>query len=180
MTGRPGRSGGSGRSESVAGLGVRLVDRTVVIAAAPEGVYALLTTADGMVRWMAPEADVEAVVDGVVTWRHVNGDRVTGRFVELVPYRRVVFTYGWEREDVGIPPGSTLVEITLTPVPDAGGTRTRLHLVHRGLSGPMANAHDGGWGNYLTRLAAVAEGRDPGLDALAGERVPAARATSAP
>ena len=31
----------------------------------------------------------------------------TGLLVELTPYRRIVFTYGWDRDDVGIPPGST-------------------------------------------------------------------------
>lgn len=156
------------------GLGVRLVDRTVVIGAAPERVYALLTTADGLVRWIAPHADVDPVVDGVVTWRHANGDSVSGRFVDLVPGRRVVFTYGWDRAAVGIPPGSTAVEITLTPLPGPDGLRTELHLVHRGLSGPMADAHDGGWTNYLARLAAAAEGRDPGPDPLARQRVPTA------
>ncbi|WP_198954538.1 SRPBCC domain-containing protein [Kineosporia sp. R_H_3] len=160
--------------DAPAGLGVRLVDRTVVVAAPPERVYALLTHADGIVRWMAPQAQVEAVVDGVIAWRHANGDRVEGRFVELVPARRVVFTYGWDRQDVGIPVGSTLVEITLTPLPSADGTGTELHLVHRGLSEPMARAHHGGWANYLARLTAVAEGRDPGPDPLAAERVPAA------
>ena len=157
-----------------AGLGVCLVDRAIVVAAPPERVYALLTQADEIVRWMAPDAHVEAVVDGVISWRHANGDRVEGRFVELVPARRVAFTYGWDREDVGIPTRSTLVEITLTPLPSADGTRTELHLVHRGLSEPMARAHHGGWTNYLTRLAAVAEGRDPGTDPLAAGRVPAA------
>ena len=61
------------------------------------------------------------------------------------------------------------MEIDLRPC-DGG---TELHLVHRGLPGPMADAH-GGWTNYLARLAAVAEGRDPGPDPLAAERVPAA------
>lgn len=161
-----------GRSH--AGLGIRLVDRTLVIDASPERVYTLLTTADGLVRWMAPEADVDPAVDGVVTWRHANGDRVSGRYVELVPNRRVVFTYGWDREGVGIPAGSTTVEITLTTLPGPTGSSTELRLVHRGLSGPMATAHDGGWGNYLARLAAVAERRDPGRDPLAHQRVPSA------
>ena len=52
------------------------------------------------------------------------------------------------------------------------GTGTQLHLVHRGLTGPMADAHAGGWSHYLGRLAAVAEHRDPGPDVLAAERVP--------
>jgi len=36
----------------------------------------------------------------------------------------------------------------------------------------MADAHRGGWINYLARLAAVVEGRDPGDDPLADQRVP--------
>ena len=70
----------------------------------------------------------------------------------------------------GLPPGSTIVEITLQP--HAGGTR--LHLLHRGLAGPMADAHAGGWANYLSRLAVAATGEDPGADPLAIERVPRA------
>ena len=81
-----------------------------------------------------------------------------------------MFTYGWEREDVAIPLGSTTVEITLRPF-DGG---TQLHLVHRGLPGPMVDPHTGGWQNYLHRLQAVAEQRDPGPDPLAGQRVPPA------
>jgi len=69
-----------------------------------------------------------------------------------------------------VPPGSTTVEITLDPT----ATGTRLHLIHRGLSDPMADAHDGGWANYLHRLAVAAAGRDPGPDPLAAERVPSA------
>jgi uncharacterized protein YndB with AHSA1/START domain len=38
---------------------------------------------------------------------------VVGRFVELVPHRRLVFTYGWEDGLMGVPPESTTVEIDL-------------------------------------------------------------------
>ena len=120
---------------------------------------------------MAPEATLDARVGGEIRWTHPNGDSVIGSFVELVPARRVVFTYGWDRPDVAIPPGSTTVEINLAPT--RGGTELRL--VHRGLNGPLADAHAGGWSNYLARLAAVAEDRDPGPDPLADERVPPAR-----
>jgi uncharacterized protein YndB with AHSA1/START domain len=150
---------------------VKLVDKTVVVNAPAEVLYELLTDAEHLVRWMAATAEVEAVVGGLIRWTHANGDSCAGRFLELVPARRVVFTYGWERADVEVPPGSTTVEITL----EARGEVTELRLVHRGLAGPMADAHAGGWANYLARLAAVAEGRDPGPDALVAERVPAAR-----
>lgn len=150
---------------------MKLVDRELLIAAPPSVVYELLTDAELLVEWMAPIAELDPRPGGVVTWTHHNGDTVQGEFVELVPDRRVVFTYGWVRADVGVPPGSTIVEIDLHPVPEG----TRLRLVHRGLDGPMADAHAGGWANYLARLAACSEGRDPGPDPLAEGRVPSRR-----
>jgi uncharacterized protein YndB with AHSA1/START domain len=150
---------------------VKLVDRTIHIDADVTEVYELLTDAEQFVRWMAPTATLDPRPGGVVSWEHLNGDVVSGTYVELVPHRRVVFTYGWERHDVGVPPGSTVVEIDLRPK-DGG---TELHLVHRGLPDPMADAHAGGWANYLDRLATTAAGRDPGPDPLARERVPTAR-----
>jgi uncharacterized protein YndB with AHSA1/START domain len=150
---------------------VKLVVKELFINAPPQRVYELLTDAELLIEWMAPEATVDARIGGDIRWTHVNGDSVIGSFVELVPGRRIVFTYGWDRPDVAVPPGSTTVEIDLRPA--RGGTELRL--VHRGLVGPMADAHSGGWSNYLARLASFAEGQDPGPDPLAGERVPAAR-----
>jgi len=149
---------------------MKLVDRTLFIDAPPAVVYQLLTDAERLIEWMAPTATLDARPGGEVRWTHHNGDTVSGEFVELVADRRVVFTYGWDRAELGVPPGSTTVEIDLRPV--AGGTELRL--VHRGLSGPMADAHDGGWANYLGRLAARARGDDPGPDPLADARVPSA------
>ena len=150
---------------------MKLVEQTLQIAAPPSVVYDLFTDADELVRWMAPTAEVDAQVGGTIRWTHANGDSCIGRFAELIPARRITFTYGWDRADVEIPPGSTTVEIQLEP---HGIDGTLLRLVHRGLSDPMADAHAGGWTNYLQRLGVVAEGRDPGPDPLAAERVPAA------
>jgi uncharacterized protein YndB with AHSA1/START domain len=150
---------------------VKLVERRVHIDADVHDVYVLLTDAEQFGRWLAPTATVEPHVGGVITWTHLNGDVVSGTFVELVPDRRIVFTFGWERADVEVPPGSTTVEIDLRPI-DGG---TELRLVHRGLAGPMADAHDGGWANYLDRLATISAGRNAGPDPLAAERVPTAR-----
>lgn len=131
-------------------------------------VYALLTDARWFVEWMAVEADLDPQIDGVIRWRHANGDVCQGRFVELIPYRRVVFTYGWERFDIGIPPGSTVVEIDLS---ESDGVTT-LRLTHRGLSPPAAEAHALGWGHYLGRLGVRAEGGDPVPDPWADQRAP--------
>jgi uncharacterized protein YndB with AHSA1/START domain len=118
---------------------------------------------------MAEDAILDATPGGVVRWTHPNGDTVSGRYVEVEPARRIVFTYGWERADVGIPPGSTTVEIDLISQPD--GT-TLLKLVHRGLEDGAADAHHGGWAHYLGRLRRIAEGEHVGADPWADRRVP--------
>ncbi len=125
--------------------------REVFIAAPPETVYALLTTAEGLCQWMAAEATVEAHPDGLIRWRFENGDVVRGAFVALDPHRRIEFTYGWEVGITEIPPGSTTVTIDLTAKDDG----TALRLTHSGLP-TQAAAHDEGWQHLLGRLATIA------------------------
>jgi uncharacterized protein YndB with AHSA1/START domain len=147
---------------------MKLVERSIHIDAPAEVLYELLTDAAQFVRWMADSAVIDCRAGSAVRWTHGNGESCAGRIVELVPARRIVFTFGWERADVEIPQGSTTVEITLRP----RGTGTDVDLIHRGLTGPMADAHDGGWDHYLERLARAAEGADPGPDPFATTRVP--------
>lgn len=125
--------------------------REVFIAAPPETVYDLLTTAEGLCQWMAAEATVEAHPDGLLRWRFENGDVVRGAFVALDPHRRIEFTYGWEVGFAEIPPGATTVTIDLTPQDDG----TALRLTHAGLP-TQAAAHDEGWQYFLSRLATIA------------------------
>jgi uncharacterized protein YndB with AHSA1/START domain len=150
---------------------VKLVVQELPVAAPPAVLYELLVDPVRFLEWMADAAVLEPVPGGVIEWTMANGDRCAGRYVELVPDRRVVFTYGWERADVGIPPGSTTVEIDLVARPD--GT-TLVKLVHRGLDPPAADAHHGGWMHYLDRLGRAAEGAPPGPDPWVTERVPTA------
>lgn len=148
---------------------MKLVAQELTIAAPPSVVYQYLTDPGCFVEWMADEARLDPTPGGELRWTHANGDTCSGRYVELVPNRRVVFTYGWERVEVEIPPGSTTVEIDLHPEgPDA----TRLRLVHRGLDDLAADAHHGGWSHYLGRLRDASEGRAPGADPFANLRVP--------
>lgn len=149
---------------------MNLVEQVIDIDATPADVYDHFVDPDLFVRWMAPTATLDPRPGGTIRWTHANGDSCEGGFVELVRPRRIVFTYGWDRADVEIPPDSTTVEIALEPT--AAGTRLRLR--HHGLSGPMADAHSGGWTNCLSRLETAARGRDPGPDPLTRERVPSA------
>jgi uncharacterized protein YndB with AHSA1/START domain len=148
---------------------MKLIAQVIDIEASPAEVYDHFVDPARFTTWMAPTATLDPQPGGTIRWTHATGDSCEGRFVELVPARRIVFTYGWDRPDVEVPPGSTTVEILLEPT--ASGTRLRL--THRGLPGPMADAHAGGWTNYLARLAVAASGRDPGSDPLGRARVPA-------
>lgn len=139
------------------------VERAVVerlIAAAPERVYALLTSADGWLRWQGTEATVDARAGGAVRVNVTGDGFAAGRFEELVPGRRVVFTWGWEAPGHPVPPGSSRVEIDLIP----DGDRTLLRLTHTvGVPG-FGEKVEAGWGHYSARLAAAAAGGDPGPD----------------
>jgi uncharacterized protein YndB with AHSA1/START domain len=127
---------------------VRLASHEVTIAASIEVVWAHLTTAEGLVRWVGPDATAEPVSGGLLRWTHPDGATVVGRFVELVPYRRVVFTYGWEDGRMGVPPESTTVEIDL--VEEDGATNVRV--VHHGLPPEAVQDHEQGWAYFLGLL----------------------------
>jgi uncharacterized protein YndB with AHSA1/START domain len=124
---------------------VRLASYELTIEAPVDAVWAHLTTAAGLVRWVGPNAVADPVPGGALRWTHPNGATVVGRFVELVPYRRIVFTYGWEDGRLGVPPEATTVEIDLTE--DDGATILRL--VHRGLPPEAVDDHERGWAYFL-------------------------------
>ena len=124
---------------------MKLASHELTIAAPAEVVWTHLTTAEGLVRWVGPEATADPVPGGELRWTHPNGATVVGRFVELVPHRRVVFTYGWEDGRMGVPPESTTVEIDLAE--EAG--MTTLRLTHRGLPPAAVADHEHGWRYFL-------------------------------
>jgi uncharacterized protein YndB with AHSA1/START domain len=127
------------------------------VAAPPEKVFAYFTDPDRWMAWQGTEAEIELTPGGV--WRvNITGDGfASGRVVEVIQNRRVVFTWGWE-QGPPVAPGSTTVSIEL--VPDGEGTLIRL--VHSGLPSDQAEIHRYGWEHYVPRLAAVSEGRAPG------------------
>jgi len=97
--------------------------------ASPATIFPFLTDPAQHVRWMGTEAELDPRVGGayrvLVQGKHPG----VGDFVEVVPDRKVVFTFGWDEPDHPIPARSTEVEITLIP----DGDKTRVRLVHRSL-----------------------------------------------
>ena len=135
------------------------IERQLRIAARPEIVFNLLTDAQQVLRWQGIEAELEPRPGGVYRVKlNTLGQCTAGRFVEVIPHTRIVFTWGWDPLLFPIPPGSTTVEITLR----AEGTETVLHLRHSGLPNVPAvtESHGAGWQHYLNRLAMLAEGHD--------------------
>lgn len=124
---------------------MRLAAHEVTIAASIEVVWAHLTTAAGLVRWIGPDATADPVPGGPLRWTHPNGATVVGRFVELDAPRRLVFTYGWDDGRMGVGPESTTVEIDLSE--QAGATVLRL--VHHGLPPAAVEDHERGWAYFL-------------------------------
>src|SRR5206468_3588879 len=103
--------------------------REIMIDASPETIWPFLIAAEKHVEWMGTAAEIDARPGGVyrvlVNGRHQSA----GEFVEVVPNEKVVMTFGWDEENHPIPPGSTMLEISLHPE----GGKTRVRLAHRGL-----------------------------------------------
>ena len=80
-----------------------------------------------------------------------DGATAKGEFEELVPDRKVVFSWGWVGNGV-VPPGSSTVEIELVEVSDG----TVITLTHRDLPEAETSAHRSGWERHLDVLSEVA------------------------
>src|SRR5258708_29629774 len=132
----------------------------ITIAARPEDVFPYFTDPRRMIAWKAVSAELDGRPGGRLR-RDGTGrsDVALGTYLEVDPPRRVVFTFGWEGNDV-VPPGSSTVEVTLS----AEGEGTRVRLVHRGLPAARRSHSAAGWSHYLARPALAPAGRDPGPD----------------
>jgi uncharacterized protein YndB with AHSA1/START domain len=133
-----------------------VVEQTLHIAARPETVWRFWTDPVRICAWWGASAELDPRPGGVCRIDMENGPVMQGEFVELVPYERIVFTFGWagagEAGIPAVPPGSTKVEVTLV---DQGGD-TILTLRHTGLPAEHADEHRGGWAHFLPLLADAA------------------------
>lgn len=134
------------------------------INAAPETVYEYLTDSEKWSMWQGAHAEIDAQPGGAFTMTMPDGSRARGEFIELVPHRRVVFTWGWI-DHPGVPPGSSTVEVEI----DRRDAGSQVTITHSGLPADEIGIHTLGWNHYLPRLSMVAEGGDPGPDHSPGE-----------
>jgi uncharacterized protein YndB with AHSA1/START domain len=120
----------------------------VRVEAAPEAVFPYFIDSERYARWQGSHADLDPRPGGRYRVEMEDGSVAAGKYVEVDPPRRVVFTWGWEGNEE-MPPGSSTVEITLDPEGDATLVRVR----HSGLpSEEWRRVHGEGWEMYLGRL----------------------------
>ena len=125
------------------------------IAASPATVFALLTDATHMATWFADMVEADARSGGLFRISGPPGVSIEGRYLEVVPDRKVVFTWGGVE---GLAPGQSTVEFLLEP--DGAGTLLRLR--HYGLPRPAIEPHHRGWVHSgLNKIRDAAEGRAP-------------------
>ena len=130
------------------------------IAASPPTVFAFFTDSERWAAWQGVGGTVDARVGGQLRVIMPDAAAASGQFIEVVPPRRIVFTWGWEGNEIPVPPRSSTVMIELEPA-DNG---TLLRLTHSGLPADVGELHRKGWERYLDRLARRATGNDPGAD----------------
>ncbi len=123
---------------------------SIRIAASADAVFPYLTDPELIVKWIGQRADLAPVPGGTFAIDFEN-TLVRGSYVLLEPPLRAVFTWGVPGDET-MPPGSSTVEITLTPE----GEDTVVTLTHRGLPAVKYESHTLGWTECLARLRSSA------------------------
>ena len=127
------------------------------IPASPETVYRAWLEAETLKRWFAPSDDYETLIhraDGrvgggfQVEMRKPDGSVhiATGTYTELVPAKRIAFTWKWENHPED---GDSVISVDLAPE----GKGTKLVFTHEQL--PTTTSRDNhakGWVGCLDRL----------------------------
>ena len=114
-------------------------------------VFSYLVDPTKLVQWMGVSAEIDPRPGGAFRL-DVDGEHIAvGQYEVVEPPHRLVVTWDWEG-DAEVAPGSTTVEITLTP--DGSGTLLRLR--HSGLPNEQQRAlHQEGWRLYARNLAGL-------------------------
>jgi uncharacterized protein YndB with AHSA1/START domain len=125
------------------------------INATPETVFVLLTDPAHMKTWFAELVEADARPGGLFRISGPAGVSIEGTYLEVIPSRKVVFTWGGVE---GLKPGESTVEFLLEP----DGEGTLVHLRHYGLPPSTIESHRRGWiYSGLVKLKGAAEGRRP-------------------
>lgn len=140
---------------SIKPTSLRIIEQRVKIAASPETVWNFWTDPSRLCEWWGIRAEVDPRPGGIFrVVMDADGQVMSGTYVSLEPFTRLVFTFGWEGNPMGdaLAPGRTEVEVTLT---DVNGD-TDLLLVHRDVPVAHSDDHAKGWSYFVGERLALA------------------------
>lgn len=125
------------------------------IRATRETVWRYWTDPQRICEWWGVAAELQPEPGGSCIVDLGGGAVMRGEYVELEPFERLVFTFGWDPHPEGpdVPPGSSTVEVTLA---DDDG-ETILTLRHTDLPAGEVHRHDEGWAHFLPLLVTSAD-----------------------
>jgi len=134
------------------------ITKSILIDAPASVVFRALTDEKELVQWMPRRAKMDARVGGEYEFNFYSAARnsetnAKGKILELVPNRRLVYTFEWSRDGPGALP--TKLSWTLEEGPEG---KTRVTLVHSGV-GKDAFTINLGWGYYLDALVKLCAGK---------------------
>jgi uncharacterized protein YndB with AHSA1/START domain len=129
-----------------------VLERSILICAQRATVFRYFTDSARFADWWGQGSVIDGRKGGAFVIRYPNGVTASGEVVDLVPDERVVMSYGYDDPGKPIPPGGSLVTITLHERP--GGTL--LHLRHEVAEAKVRDEHVQGWRYQLAVFANVA------------------------
>ena len=116
----------------------------------PAELWAALTDADRMRRWLGAEVRIEGVPGGEVRLQWEGGDEMHGVITVFEPERLLEYT--WSEDALGV---ESVVRFELRP--EQSGTA--LVLQHTRVPADQAAGFGAGWHGHLDALAAILAGR---------------------
>jgi uncharacterized protein YndB with AHSA1/START domain len=150
-----------------------VLELTRVLAAPRDRVFGALTEPGQVTTWWGPrgfatpEIDLDLRVGGSYRFgmQPPDGDlfHLSGEFLEIVPLRRLVYTFRWEEPDPD--DRDTVVRLSLDDVDD--GTRVSLSQGEFATEARRA-LHRDGWSDSFDKLSALVGSASGGRDDAAG------------
>lgn len=138
---------------------------TRLINASPERVFRAWTDPTQISQWLSPHSDIKQVVTetearagGAYRFGFANPqtghvNTVEGRYLEIIPHTRLVFTWAWQAPHDEFPDEFLTSESTVTVELSEIEGKTQLTLTHERLPlGPIADRHAWGWNGTLDQL----------------------------
>jgi uncharacterized protein YndB with AHSA1/START domain len=119
---------------------------SIRIEAGPSEVFPYFIEPGLIVKWLGDAAELDPAPGGRFAIDFA-GTSARGTYLVVDPPKRVVFTWGVPG-DAALPPGSTTVEVRLTP----DGDGTIVELIHLGLPANRRVDHEAGWKACLAKL----------------------------